>query len=182
MRVTGIEPAQPCGHKNLNLARLPVPPHPRMPCFALRHLSYHKKRNLSRLFLKKLLTNRKKIVIIHEQVKKRQPAMEKYSRGRRGAPAKGVGRLKPAREFKSLLLRHQKAVVCSADHCFFHSSSPAPKTVLRRNRSCLIFRRRDLTKTRRGIRGSHGGRRKRGFRCRICIDFDFSPPARRSMR
>ena len=31
---------------------------------------------------------------------------EKYSRGRRGAPAKGVGRVFPAREFKSLLLRH----------------------------------------------------------------------------
>ena len=34
--------------------------------------------------------------------------MEKYSRGRRGAPAKGVGRIYPAREFKSLLLRQNK--------------------------------------------------------------------------
>ena len=30
--------------------------------------------------------------------------------GRRGAPAKGVGRIYPAREFKSLLLRHKKAI------------------------------------------------------------------------
>ena len=32
--------------------------------------------------------------------------------GRRGAPAKGVGRLKPAREFKSPLLRQQKENFC----------------------------------------------------------------------
>ena len=32
-------------------------------------------------------------------------AMEKYSRGWRGAPAKGVGRVLPARGFKSLFLR-----------------------------------------------------------------------------
>ena len=30
VRVTGLEPAQPCDHKNLNLARLPIPPHPRI--------------------------------------------------------------------------------------------------------------------------------------------------------
>lgn len=24
----GVEPPRPCGHKNLNLARLPIPPHP----------------------------------------------------------------------------------------------------------------------------------------------------------
>ena len=28
MRVTGLEPAQPCDHKNLNLTRLPIPPYP----------------------------------------------------------------------------------------------------------------------------------------------------------
>ena len=28
VRVAGLEPVQPCGHKNLNLTRLPVPPHP----------------------------------------------------------------------------------------------------------------------------------------------------------
>ncbi len=28
MRVTGVEPAQPCGYKNLNLTRLPIPPYP----------------------------------------------------------------------------------------------------------------------------------------------------------
>ena len=31
--------------------------------------------------------------------------VEKYSRGGRGAPAKGVGRVKAARGFKSLFLR-----------------------------------------------------------------------------
>ena len=31
--------------------------------------------------------------------------LQKYPRGRRGSPAKGVGWLKPARGFKSLLLR-----------------------------------------------------------------------------
>ena len=31
--------------------------------------------------------------------------LEKYSSGRRGPPAKGVGRIKPARGFKSLFLR-----------------------------------------------------------------------------
>ena len=34
--------------------------------------------------------------------------MEKYSSGRRGVPAKDVGRAYPAREFKSLLLRHAR--------------------------------------------------------------------------
>gem|GEM_PF-1734966 len=29
VRVTGLEPAHPNGHKNLNLTRLPIPPHPR---------------------------------------------------------------------------------------------------------------------------------------------------------
>ena len=28
VRVTGLEPAQSCDHKNLNLTRLPIPPHP----------------------------------------------------------------------------------------------------------------------------------------------------------
>ena len=28
LRMTGLEPAHPCGHKDLNLARLPIPPHP----------------------------------------------------------------------------------------------------------------------------------------------------------
>ncbi len=28
VRITGLEPAQPCDHKNLNLTRLPIPPHP----------------------------------------------------------------------------------------------------------------------------------------------------------
>ncbi len=31
MRETGLEPARPCGHQALNLARLPIPPFPRMP-------------------------------------------------------------------------------------------------------------------------------------------------------
>ncbi len=62
-----------------------------------------------RLFFKKALTERQKYNII-----KTAPTdikaigagtLEKYSSGPRGAPAKGVGRLKPVREFKSLLLR-----------------------------------------------------------------------------
>lgn len=28
VRMTGIEPARPHGHENLNLACLPIPPHP----------------------------------------------------------------------------------------------------------------------------------------------------------
>ena len=28
VRVKGLEPSQPCDHKNLNLTRLPIPPHP----------------------------------------------------------------------------------------------------------------------------------------------------------
>ena len=28
VRLRGLEPPRPCGHKNLNLARLPIPPHP----------------------------------------------------------------------------------------------------------------------------------------------------------
>ncbi len=28
VRVKGLEPSQPCGHKNLNLTRLPIPPNP----------------------------------------------------------------------------------------------------------------------------------------------------------
>ncbi len=27
VRVTGVEPAHPCGHKPLKLARLPIPPY-----------------------------------------------------------------------------------------------------------------------------------------------------------
>lgn len=33
VRVTGLEPAQPCDHKDLNLTRLPIPPHPHILCF-----------------------------------------------------------------------------------------------------------------------------------------------------
>ena len=39
--------------------------------------------------------------------------LRKYPRGRRGSPAKGVGWLKPARGFKSLLLRQLVASVIS---------------------------------------------------------------------
>ena len=50
------------------------------------------------VFFQKLLTKAKKIVIIFRQAKKRRSAsMEKYSRGRRGAPAKGVGRVTGAK-------------------------------------------------------------------------------------
>ena len=42
---------------------------------------------------------------------------EKYSSGRRGPPAKGVGRIKPARGFESLLLR---CVVTQTTDYFSH--------------------------------------------------------------
>ena len=32
VRVKGLEPSQPCGHKNLNLTRLPIPPNPHSEC------------------------------------------------------------------------------------------------------------------------------------------------------
>ena len=51
--------------------------------------------------------------------------MEKYSRGRRGAPAKGVGRIYPAREFKSLLLRHESPCK-SRTFSFFTTQNPIP--------------------------------------------------------
>ena len=37
--------------------------------------------------------------------------LQKYPRGRRGSPAKGVGWIKPARGFKSLLLRQVKSYI-----------------------------------------------------------------------
>ena len=37
--------------------------------------------------------------------------LQKYPRGRRGSPAKGVGWIKPPRGFKSLLLRHKVATI-----------------------------------------------------------------------
>lgn len=43
--------------------------------------------------------------------------MEQYSSGRRGPPAKGVGRIKPARGFESLLLR---CVVTQTTDYFSH--------------------------------------------------------------
>ena len=38
VRMTGLEPAQPCDYKNLNLTRLPVPPHPQVSRYILSHL------------------------------------------------------------------------------------------------------------------------------------------------
>ena len=38
------------------------------------------------------------------------PDLRKYPSGRRGSPAKGVGWIKPARGFKSLLLRQKKSL------------------------------------------------------------------------
>ena len=42
VRMTGLEPARPFDHKNLNLTRLPIPPHPQA------HILYHNKSRLSR--------------------------------------------------------------------------------------------------------------------------------------
>ena len=95
-------------HWNLKPARLPF----RHTCFLLfaqKHYNniiksgvcqYHfsKMQYYFNVFFQKLLTKVKKIVIIFRQAKKRRSAsMEKYSRGRRGAPAKGVGRVTGAR-------------------------------------------------------------------------------------
>ncbi len=41
MRATGLEPAQPCDHKNLNLTRLPIPPRPRIYERMWRNFSAH---------------------------------------------------------------------------------------------------------------------------------------------
>ena len=38
LRVKGLEPSRSCPHKNLNLARLPIPPHPRASFFRTRLL------------------------------------------------------------------------------------------------------------------------------------------------
>lgn len=38
VRMTGLEPAQPCDHKILNLARLPIPPHPHATEFILLYI------------------------------------------------------------------------------------------------------------------------------------------------
>ena len=51
--------------------------------------------------------------------------LEKYSRGRRGAPAKGVDRIYPVREFKSLLLRHESPCK-SRTFSFFTTQNPIP--------------------------------------------------------
>ena len=49
--------------------------------------------------------------------------LQKYPRGRRGSPAKGVGWIKPARGFKSLLPRQWKCFICSQiKHFHFFTS------------------------------------------------------------
>ena len=66
-------------------------------------------------FVQKHLTNVKKSYIMIGRERNGSGSsrkyLEKYSRGRRGAPAKGVGRIYPAREFKSLLLRQKSTIV-----------------------------------------------------------------------
>ena len=47
VRMTGLEPAQPCDHKILNLARLPIPPHPHGSCYSIITSAY-----LSRFFVR----------------------------------------------------------------------------------------------------------------------------------
>ena len=99
---------------------------------------------MNSLFLEKVLTNAKKIDIIVRQVTKRRPVTEKYSSGRRGAPAKGVGRVFPARESKSLLLRHQKTHFCLPtkvrflnDVCLRQMMTASPNDVRCANDVCL---------------------------------------------
>ncbi len=49
LRVKGLEPSRSCPHKNLNLARLPIPPHPRGSFFRT-VLLYQRREALSRGF------------------------------------------------------------------------------------------------------------------------------------
>ena len=58
--------------------------------------------------------------------------LQKYPRGRRGSPAKGVGWIKPARGFKSLLLRHVTVKFCFAVTSFLcpHRKRHQPSTFL----------------------------------------------------
>ncbi len=74
--------------------------------------------------------------------------------GRRGAPAKGVGRHKPAREFKSLLLRQKKAKPPNRVVLFFS---------LRRDLKSLRDAGGNVSKRRRGreTRGKRSGSRRR---------------------
>ena len=46
------------------------------------------------------------------------PDLRKYPSGRRGSPAKGVGWIKPARGFKSLLPRQRKPWNCNGSRVF----------------------------------------------------------------
>ena len=115
-------------HWNLKPARLPF----RHTCFLLfaqKHYNntiksgvcqYHfsKMQYYFNVFFQKLLTKAKKIDIIFRQAKKRRSAsMEKYSRGRRGAPAKGVGRVTGAK-VQILSSPPKKTVVLLGD-CLF---------------------------------------------------------------
>ena len=75
-------------------------------------------------FLGKDLTNRSfSDIMLQVSAETGVYSTQKYSSGRRGAPAKGVGRILPAREFKSLLLRQRKtrknAEKLSVYACFF---------------------------------------------------------------
>ena len=56
LRVKGLEPSRSCPHKNLNLARLPIPPHPRV-LFFRTVLLYLRVSVLSRGFGKNLPEN-----------------------------------------------------------------------------------------------------------------------------
>ena len=53
--------------------------------------------------------------------------LQKYPRGRRGSPAKGVGWIKPARGFKSLLLRHAGAKFALLRRFFVPATRNAPR-------------------------------------------------------
>ena len=80
----------------------------------------------------------------------------KYSRGRRGAPAKGIGRVKLARGFKSLLPRHflknwSSGVVVNMPPCHGGDRGFDPR-LDRHFRRCSSMVERDLAKVDTGVR------------------------------
>ena len=64
VRVKGLEPSQPCDHKNLNLTRLPIPPNPHMKLtpfiFTRSKVSEVHKQSLSRYFV--IITQKRGLV------------------------------------------------------------------------------------------------------------------------
>ena len=129
VQVTGFEPTR-LSTLEPETSASAVPPHLLFCLFAQKHYNdtiktgacqyyFSKIEVYLNVFFQKLLTKAKKIVIIFRQAKKRRSAsMEKYSRGRRGAPAKGVGRVTGAKV--QILSSPPKKTVALLGDCLFH--------------------------------------------------------------